>query len=336
VRVIAGIWGSRQFETPKSVARPTTDRVRESLFAFLQARYEFADAKVLDLFAGSGALSWEMLSRGATFATLVDKSQEAVTILKRNAEVLGVRSSSSTSPVANILRANALEASLYPKLKKLVSNSTPQINSGGYNFVFLDPPYDLPDQQLELVFANLFKHNLLADDAVVVVESGKVRTLKSVEDSVPISRLKPEHRKKADSATISRLKPEDTATPDSVQVRNFISVENKILNSALSAHLSNSSTATISRLKPEHRKKADSVPISSQLPAPSAVRSACFAEALSERSVLDEKDKQSLAFSRGARADSEPISRLKPEHRKTYGNTVVQIYQLRTVGVDSA
>ncbi len=88
MRIVAGRWGGRRLTTPKGHApRPTPDRVREALFSILG---EFVqDARVLDLFAGSGALGIEALSRGAEEATFVDKAAPAIRAIGSNLETLG-------------------------------------------------------------------------------------------------------------------------------------------------------------------------------------------------------------------------------------------------------
>jgi 16S rRNA (guanine966-N2)-methyltransferase len=91
VRIIAGKWRGRLIEAPPGQAtRPTADRVRETLFSMLTSRLgSFEDLRVADLFAGSGALGFEALSRGAASATFVEKDTKAAGAIRRNAEGLG-------------------------------------------------------------------------------------------------------------------------------------------------------------------------------------------------------------------------------------------------------
>jgi 16S rRNA (guanine966-N2)-methyltransferase len=91
VRIIAGEWRGRIIEAPPGQAtRPTADRVRETLFSMLASRLgSFEDLRVADLFAGSGTLGLEALSRGAASATFVEKDSKAAAIIKRNADRLG-------------------------------------------------------------------------------------------------------------------------------------------------------------------------------------------------------------------------------------------------------
>ena len=120
MRVIAGTHGGRELTAPKGRAtRPTSDRVREALFSILG---DVRDLRVLDLFAGSGALAIEALSRGATEATLVDSEAPAVAAIRRNLEALGLD--------AEVVRQRAL------RFLEAACRDARQ-----YDLVFLDPPY---------------------------------------------------------------------------------------------------------------------------------------------------------------------------------------------------
>ena len=92
MRIVAGKWRGRTLEAPPGVGtRPTADRVREALFSMLASRLgSFEDLRVADLFAGSGALGFEALSRGAAHATFVESDPKAAAAIRRNAEKLGV------------------------------------------------------------------------------------------------------------------------------------------------------------------------------------------------------------------------------------------------------
>ncbi len=121
MRVIAGRYGGRRLTAPPGAAtRPTSDRVREALFSILGARVE--GARVLDLFAGSGALGIEALSRGAAEATFVDRAPAAIRALRANLEALGID--------AEVVRADALAALRAARAA-----------ARQYDLVFLDPPY---------------------------------------------------------------------------------------------------------------------------------------------------------------------------------------------------
>jgi 16S rRNA (guanine966-N2)-methyltransferase len=122
VRVVAGRFGGRALAAPRGLAvRPTSDRVREALFSILGAEL-VEDARVLDLFAGSGALGIEALSRGAAEATFVESSGAAVPVLRRNLDALGVEAEVRRQDALAYLRSASRDARLY-------------------DLVFLDPPY---------------------------------------------------------------------------------------------------------------------------------------------------------------------------------------------------
>jgi 16S rRNA (guanine(966)-N(2))-methyltransferase RsmD len=126
MRVIAGQWGGRRLQAPAGAAtRPTSDRVREALFSILGDRV--AGARVLDLFAGSGALGIEALSRGAAEATFVDSSPAAIKALRANLEALGVD--------AEVRRADA----------RVFLRGASRAGHH-YDLVFLDPPYRLAER----------------------------------------------------------------------------------------------------------------------------------------------------------------------------------------------
>src|SRR6478735_1948386 len=101
MRVIAGTYGGRELVAPRGrLTRPTSDRVREALFSILS---DVGGDRVLDLFAGSGALAIEALSRGATEATLVDSSVAAVHAIRRNLGALGISAEVVRRPVLRYL-----------------------------------------------------------------------------------------------------------------------------------------------------------------------------------------------------------------------------------------
>ena len=121
MRIIAGVWRGRPLEAPPGQGtRPTADRVRETLFSMLTSRVgSFEDLRVADLFAGSGALGLEALSRGAAFATFVEKDSAAAAAIRCNAERLGA------GERIRILGGSALALPV----------------SEPFDLVFADPPY---------------------------------------------------------------------------------------------------------------------------------------------------------------------------------------------------
>jgi 16S rRNA (guanine966-N2)-methyltransferase len=154
-RIIAGFAGSLRLAVPPAGTRPTSDRVREAMFSSLDARGVLPGARVLDLYAGSGALGLEAASRGAAHVTLVDKATAAHRVTNDNA--------------ARIRRA--APRGFAPEI--VVSSQPVQSFLGGaagatWDVVFLDPPYDLGRLELGHNLEALVP--LLSPDAVVVVE----------------------------------------------------------------------------------------------------------------------------------------------------------------------
>jgi 16S rRNA (guanine966-N2)-methyltransferase len=152
-RIIAGFAGSQPLSVPKVGTRPTSDRVREAIFSALDARDAIEGARVLDLYAGSGALGLEAASRGAAAVTLVEKSPPATTACRKNA-------------------AQVLKAAPKGSLTIEVSGSPVQAyltgSSATWDLVFLDPPYDLGAAELVHNLEQLVAR--LSPEAVVVVE----------------------------------------------------------------------------------------------------------------------------------------------------------------------
>ena len=155
MRVISGAYGGRRLRAPAGLdTRPTSDRVREALFSVLGDEVE--GARVLDLFAGSGALGIEALSRGAAEATFVDSAEPAVRCVRANLEALALRSQVRRSDAAAFLRSASARGH-------------------HYDLVFLDPPYSSAAR----VGAELTSRlpDVLAPGATVVCESARRRPL---------------------------------------------------------------------------------------------------------------------------------------------------------------
>ena len=150
MRIIAGSARGRTLVAPPgSRTRPTQDAVRESLFNILQQ--EVADARVLDLFAGSGALALESLSRGAQHAVLVDKSPATMQVIRRNIAHAGFDQ-----------QCTCLCCDWQAAMTRL------RAQQACFDLVFLDPPYDLP--VLDTACAELERAGLLAPQAILVLE----------------------------------------------------------------------------------------------------------------------------------------------------------------------
>ncbi len=152
MRIVAGEFRGRYLATPDTnLIRPTTDRVRESLFAIISSRYcdELKSARVIDLFAGTGALGLEAISRGAAFCLFVEKSREAKALIGNNIDSLKLKKRTG------ILRADA--TTLRP-----IGRMQP------FDIAFLDPPYG--KGLAEKAAINLLKSGWLNPNALLVLE----------------------------------------------------------------------------------------------------------------------------------------------------------------------
>lgn len=150
MRVIGGVYRGRPLVAPRGAAtRPTSDRVREAVFSILG---DIQGARVLDLFAGSGALAIEALSRGAAEATLIDSAPGAIDAIRRNLEALGIEAEVVRQPVARFLQRARRDARQY-------------------DLVFVDPPY----RQADLLGGELTEAlgPVLATGARVLTESDR-------------------------------------------------------------------------------------------------------------------------------------------------------------------
>jgi 16S rRNA (guanine966-N2)-methyltransferase len=171
-RIVAGSARGRRLRTPAGDrTRPTTDRVREALFSALEAALGSLEGlRVLDLYAGSGAVGLEAISRGAGVATLVESDRQTARLVQQNADALGFR------------RA---EVVTLPVEKALA-----QPPRAPYDVVYVDPPYALANADLERVLAGLVANDWLASGATIVVERSSRDTAPSWPDGTSLERSK--------------------------------------------------------------------------------------------------------------------------------------------------
>ncbi|MBK1786837.1 16S rRNA (guanine(966)-N(2))-methyltransferase RsmD [Prauserella cavernicola] len=159
-RIVAGSAGGRKLRVPPRGTRPTSERVREALFNALEVAGELDDAGVLDLYAGSGALGLEALSRGARDALFVEADRRAAEVLRANAGQLGL---------GGEVR--------HGKVESVVAEQAPR----AFELVVADPPYDLDDDRLAAVLGDLVVRGWVAEGSLVIVE----RALRSGEPRWP-------------------------------------------------------------------------------------------------------------------------------------------------------
>ena len=151
MRVITGSARGRKLKTPANYdIRPTTDNVKEALFSILQ--FDIEGRRVLDLFAGTGQLGIECLSRGAASATFVDKDRDALRIVKDNLKSCGL--------TGTVVQADALSF----------------LQSGQqFDLIFVDPPYDSGLYEAVLERINLV--DILSDGGIIICEARRERNL---------------------------------------------------------------------------------------------------------------------------------------------------------------
>ena len=153
-RIVAGQAGGRTLKVPPKGTRPTSERVREALFSRLDHMDVVAGARVLDLFAGSGALGLEAASRGATFVDMVERSRPAAQVIAANIASTGL---------AERARTHVVDVRTY-----LLTRSDGDALAGNTDLVFIDPPYDISEDDLTEVLDVLAPW--LGPDSLVVVE----------------------------------------------------------------------------------------------------------------------------------------------------------------------
>ena len=151
MRVITGSARGRKLKTPENYdIRPTTDNVKESVFNIIQ--FDIEGRRVLDLFAGTGQLGIECLSRGAASAVFVDQSREAVKIVKDNLKACGLTGTVVQADAMSFLRT-----------------------CGKFDIIFVDPPYD--SDLYESVLNTVNSIDILSDGGIIICESRRERAL---------------------------------------------------------------------------------------------------------------------------------------------------------------
>ena len=152
MRIVGGTYKGRIFNPGKNFrSRPTTDIAKEGLFNILENRYYFPDKNVLDLFAGTGSIGYEFLSRGCKEATMIEN------------DFVHYRFILSVLNTLKISNASVIKADVFKFLKKHTSIK--------YNFVFADPPYNLA--RLNEIPNIVFEADLLKDDGIFILEHPK-------------------------------------------------------------------------------------------------------------------------------------------------------------------
>lgn len=154
MKIITGIYGGRRFEAPRNLqARPTTDLAKQALFNILQNRIDFEEIRALDLFSGTGSISFELLSRGAEQVVSVELGRQQQQFIQKVAQELKV-------PAAH---HQLVRGDVFRYLSGLPTKP--------FDLIFADPPYALPD--LAKLPSLILRKGLLADEGIFVLEHGK-------------------------------------------------------------------------------------------------------------------------------------------------------------------
>lgn len=159
MRIISGKYKSRRLTAPKNLpVRPTTDMAKEGLFNVLNNWYYFHEINVLDLFSGTGNISFEFGSRGTTDILAVDQHSGCIHFINKTAEALEL-------PIQTI------KSDVFSFLEK---------HQGTYDVVFADPPYDLSEEQFAAIATTVFKNDLLSEKGTLVIEHSQETNLSNV------------------------------------------------------------------------------------------------------------------------------------------------------------
>lgn len=189
-RVIAGVAQGQKLAVPKSGTRPTSDRVKEAMFSTLDHYGLIAEqTRVLDLYAGSGALGIEMLSRGCKSATFVDMSHAAIKCIKSNVDKCQFASAQTLESEAKVVIAQAkVDSYLIQAVENLQRSPEQMRNDMCYEVVFIDPPYDLSEEKLSYGLSLLAQ--LLTTESIAVIERSARSPEPKLDDRLEIFNVK--------------------------------------------------------------------------------------------------------------------------------------------------
>jgi len=152
MRIISGKHKSKRIQAPKNLpVRPTTDMAKEALFNILNNLYYFNEVAVLDLFSGSGNISYEFTSRGTEQITAVDAHYECIKFINKTSSELD----------SNI---NAVKSDVFKYLEK---------TNAKFDVIFADPPYEFEIQLFENIVDLIFENEILSDGGILVIEHSK-------------------------------------------------------------------------------------------------------------------------------------------------------------------
>jgi len=160
MRIISGTFKGRRISAPKKLpVRPTTDMAKEALFNILNNTFYFDEISVIDLFAGTGSISYEFASRGTKQITVVDQNFNCIKFINKTSEDFKMQIQTIKSDVFKFLEKTKLKSSI----------------------IFADPPYSFSEEQFLKIQELVFKNNLLEDNGQLIVEHSKHTNLSNLE-----------------------------------------------------------------------------------------------------------------------------------------------------------
>ena len=160
MRIISGKYKGRRITAPKKLpVRPTTDMSKEALFNILNNHFNFSELKVLDLFSGTGNISYEFGSRGCENITSVDGDFGCVKFIKETA-------------IEFEFEISAIKSDVFKFIEK---------HNSQYDIIFADPPYGLDQKEFEKLVVSIFEKDLLNQEGMVVIEHSKHTKLSQLE-----------------------------------------------------------------------------------------------------------------------------------------------------------
>jgi len=155
MRIVAGVGKGRKLFSPPSITRPTSDRAREGLFSSLISTFGTLDGlHFLDLFAGSGAVGVEALSRGAGLVESIENNSESAQVCEKNFELL------LNQP--NLGKFKVHQTTTFEYINHLANKQ--------FDIIFLDPPYDVTNIEIEKILKKILSNNLLGKFGVIAIE----------------------------------------------------------------------------------------------------------------------------------------------------------------------
>ena len=156
MRIISGKYKGRRISPPKNLpVRPTTDMCKEALFNILNNNFNFSELRVLDLFAGTGSISYEFASRGCTPITTIDSDMGCINFIRKTTQEFD-------------FDITAVKSDVFAFLEK---------NKASYDIIFADPPYGMAQQDFEKMIMRIFENELLDEEGMLIIEHSKYTKL---------------------------------------------------------------------------------------------------------------------------------------------------------------